>query len=407
MTGMTYQIPKDSLRMAFVESFADDLRCLGHSVTFTETTDSVVINVTPIDFVTASTSDIRAAYKRLRDRGLETEIDFIQRKEAEGILNNLAEASEINPERIKPELSLCTSRADQETFRYFRLSQPIPTSDAKFRGRNFLIRDVGQSAKPIIGILSFTSAIYSLKARDQYFGWDAIDSRARAKELKEWSLDHLWQLSICMALEPYCYLHGAKLLAMLALSDPIQEAYQSKYGDSLLGLVTTCATGKHTPIFERLKPNQLLPASKYSGYVSEMYKPIGETSETTMLMMSPTTLEHARALSGDNGGGNRMAKGKAIRKAFALVGLRKDVLSFRRKRIYIGRIHENNVSLLRGENPAVAPPVLELEPSAVTEYWCTKWMPKALTSPERAKKYREFRRTEAALSRHIPTTSSP
>lgn len=225
--------------------------------------------------------------KAVQSQRLISESKFITRMEKNGIGVLFANGTDIDPNRIKPKLHICRSRKEHDLFHYCRLLQSFPTANLIGRQLRALVFDEGQGRPFVMGAIGLSSSPYSLSSRDKFLQWN-VKGRMR---LLNRGLGSLMQLAVCMSLPPYSYLLCGKLMAALALSEPIADAYRLRYksksraGAKLLGLITICAGGLHCPIFHRI---MLRPGG--------LYQRIGETAGYTTAFFSKNTMEKARHL---------------------------------------------------------------------------------------------------------------
>jgi hypothetical protein len=400
-----FQSPSDELRIEFLENLSNDLKFIGHKVSFDSSDQSVNFSFSPLDFSLLEYKKIRDVYKSLRNRNLKNEIDFINKMEADGISDLFIDGQALNTESIRPEIRICTTKRDKQIYRYCRNLQSIPTSSGVGRHIGALVYDLGQSKETIMGVIGLTSTLYSVRDRDAYFSWDRIDSRLEEKRVRELGLRRLMQLSVCLAIPPYNHLHVGKLIALIAFADPIQEEFQRKYGGPLLGLQTTSALRKHAPIFNRIHVNRLEPETRYQNYANELYRRIGEVSGKTTLMISEDTLEKARILidhyskkrtSDKHGIRSTVSRSRVVSLALRICGISDEVLQMNEKGLYFAYLHEQNKIILERGLEGVISPVLELDVDAATEYWSRNWLTKA-----KFEQAREFSKDEIVLSKQI------
>ncbi len=105
------------------------------------------------------------------------------------------------------------------------------------RNLNFIVRD--KVTKKYLGVICISSDFLDLTPRDKYIGW--------SKELKTQGgmINHTAIGSTIVPLQPLGFNYvGGKLLALLCLSDPIQEMWEKLYGDKLVSVSTTSLYGK-------------------------------------------------------------------------------------------------------------------------------------------------------------------
>lgn len=198
----------------------------------------------------ASGSDremIRTKLKRLRLLRLRKHWSWL--REFEPIaLDLVAQPSCLVPDEIQPELQLCRTRKEKGIFRYFRLFSLMPYSNRVGRNLKFLVRDANLDGKPIIGIFSLNSPILHIRERDAWVGWNGVNKRTKLQHL-----NHLAELGVAVAIRPYSYLLGGKLLCYLAASDQVRNIYESRYHSPLAGIYTLSLFGKHSAQYSRIR----------------------------------------------------------------------------------------------------------------------------------------------------------
>jgi hypothetical protein len=105
------------------------------------------------------------------------------------------------------------------------------------RNLNFVVRD--KPTKKYLGVICISSDFLDLTPRDNFIGW--------SRELKTQGamINHTAIGSTIVPLQPLGYNYvGGKLLALLCLSDPVQELWEKLYGDKLVSVTTTSLYGK-------------------------------------------------------------------------------------------------------------------------------------------------------------------
>ena len=117
------------------------------------------------------------------------------------------------------------------------------------RNLNFIVRD--KPTKKYLGVICVSSDFLDLTPRDSYIGWD------RERKTKK-MINHTAIGSTIVPLQPLGYNYtGGKLLALLCLSDKVQETWKREYGDTMVGVTTTSLYGKTKQIplsqYDRLK----------------------------------------------------------------------------------------------------------------------------------------------------------
>jgi hypothetical protein len=107
-------------------------------------------------------------------------------------------------------------------------------------GRNlhFLIRD--RASDSYLGVVCITGDFMDLGPRDDFIGWD------REYKTHSGKLNNSCIGSTIVPLQPLGFNYtGGKLLALLCLSDDVQNIWEAKYGDKLVSVTTTSLYGKN------------------------------------------------------------------------------------------------------------------------------------------------------------------
>lgn len=103
------------------------------------------------------------------------------------------------------------------------------------RNLNFIVRD--KPTKKYLGVICISSDFLDLTPRDSYIGWD------RERKTKK-MINHTAIGSTIVPLQPLGYNYtGGKLLALMCLSDKVQETWKKEYGDTMVGVTTTSLYG--------------------------------------------------------------------------------------------------------------------------------------------------------------------
>lgn len=267
------------------------------------------------------------------------------------LLSRIASGSDVIPERIRPRLVEVQPDSDDELlFRYVRLHWSIPVSAGYGRRLRFVIYD--ESNDKLIGIFGLGDPIFSLGPRDRWIGWD---SNARKKRLQ-----CVMDLFVLGAVPPYSYLLCGKLVAMLATSQVVYEAFRRKYGgrlsfisrkplDGRLALLTTTSALGRSSIYNRLRYGE-----------HEVYQSVGFTRGSGDFHFSngfyddlrQFALEHCDATAKHPmwGDGFRNRR-ELVRKTLPLLGLPRELLYHGIEReIFVVPLAANTRSFLRGDD---------------------------------------------------------
>lgn len=106
------------------------------------------------------------------------------------------------------------------------------------RTLNYLVRD--KKTQKYLGVISIASDFLDITCRDAYVCW------TRAQRTKEQRIQHTAVCSTIVPVQPFGYnFVGGKLLALLCLSDVVQNQWQTSYKSKLVGLTTTSLYGKN------------------------------------------------------------------------------------------------------------------------------------------------------------------
>lgn len=255
-----------------------------------------------------------------------------------------------------------------------------------------LIYDEGQDAPALMGAVGLASSLYTVGARDRYLGWVGEERRS----MKEMGLRHVMDLAVCISFPPYAELLGGKLVALTAMSEALAQRHEEKYGNSLLALFTTCATGIHCAIFNRIMIRK-----------GGLYRRIGETSGYTAVLYSRNTLRLARALLERRK--RRMRRGqllphlrptRILKTAMRSCGVSPDPLLNLgvRKGVYVGTLSDSHLRFLKTGEPAV---IERLQFRSAFEYWRGFLLTKRADRRDILSRIGRFKRSAIALSRHL------
>ena len=267
------------------------------------------------------------------------------------LLSYFAAGKDLIPEKIRPRLVLVRSGSEDELlFRYTRLHWSIPVSAGYGRRLRFVVYD--ESNNKMIGIFGLGDPIFGLGPRDQWVGWD-LDARKKR-------LQCVMDLFVLGAVPPYSHLLCGKLVALLATSQEVQDAFRSRYGgrrstisrrclDSRLALLTTTSALGRSSLYNRLR---------YRGHL--VFQKVGSTrgsgdfhfSNGVYSDLRDFALEHCDATAKHplwgNGFRNRR---ELVRKTLPLLGLSSELLYHGIKReIFVAPLAANTPAFLRGDN---------------------------------------------------------
>jgi hypothetical protein len=269
-------------------------------------------------------------------------------------LKRLASGPEVIPEQITPRLvEVKRGSQDELLFRYAKLHWSIPVSAGYGRRLRFLVID--ESNDRLIGIFGLGDPVFSLRARDQWVGWN--------KETRRHQLHHVMDAFVLGAVPPYSSLICGKLVAMLVASDEVREAFKRKYHDhqslvrgrsldGQLALITTNSALGRSSLYNRIKYHDRM-----------LYKNVGFTQGSGEFHFSNglygaifeyTTENCQPTAKQDLWGKGFRNRREVIRKCLASLELPSEWLYHGvRREIMVIPLAENTREFLRGEDTEV------------------------------------------------------
>lgn len=107
-------------------------------------------------------------------------------------------------------------------------------------GRNLNYIAADRVTGKYLGVICISSDFLDLTPRDKHIGWE------REKKTQGGMINHTAIGSTIVPFQPLGYNYvGGKLLALLCLSDTVQNDWKERYGDTLVGVTTTSLYGKN------------------------------------------------------------------------------------------------------------------------------------------------------------------
>lgn len=315
------------------------------------------------------------------------------RRHEEDLLRWFANGEDVTPQDVKPRLVVVEPDSEEElVFRYTRLHWSIPTSPGYGRRLRLLVLD-SQNDK-LIGIIGLGDPVFALKDRDAWVGW----SRAVRSQAISLTMDAF----VLGAVPPYSMLMGGKLVALLAASNEVRQAFRARYsaGSSFisrasrngdLAMLTTASALGRSSIYNRLT---------FRG--SPVYVRVGATSGTGEVAFSdglyPSMLAYARRWCTPTARHPRWGAGfrnrrEVIKKCLGDVGLSTDwVVHGLRRELYVVPLASNCRAVLQGDESALE--YLDRPAADLADWHRTRWL---LPRASRDQSYRSFRRDSYRL----------
>ena len=334
-----------------------------------------------------SKDSLRQLHRTAIDHKLERSKPGLIRYQEE-LVQSIASGSEVITEKISPVLVEVQPDSREELlFRYATLHWSIPVSSGYGRRLRFLVMDA-QNDK-LIGVIGLGDPIFSLGARDSWIGWTKEDRQER--------LHHVMEAFVLGAVPPYSSLLCGKLVAMLAASNQVREAFCRKYAGhrsvirqrtlagQLVSITTASALGRSS-IYNRLKFHN-----------RKMYHSVGFTQGSgefhfangVYSALHEYAVQHCdpTAKNGLWGKGFRSRR-EIVKKSLPKLGLSSDWLYHGVKReVYVIPLAKNARQFLRGEETVPIwydQPVYEL-----FDFFRERWL---LRRAEWDRRYLDFER---------------
>jgi hypothetical protein len=309
------------------------------------------------------------------------------------LIQRFAVGGEVQPECIVPRLVEVTRHSEAELlFRYARLTWSIPVSSGYGRRLRYLVID--EHNGKLIGLIGLGDPVFALTSRDQWIGWDVNARRAR--------LRHVVDAFTLGAVPPYASLLCGKLVAMLATSSEVQDAFEHKYGgrhgrisqqsfDGRLALLTTTSALGRSSLYNRLTYDRR-PLYLRAGWTcgsGEFHFSNGLYSDLAAYAQEYCKPSAKQAAWG-NGWRNRR---EVVRRVLSDLGLSQDLLYHGVEReVFVAPLATNTRQFLQGKQEQ-----LERGAASAQElftYFRTRWL---LPRAQRTESYREFDPTSLRL----------
>ncbi len=309
------------------------------------------------------------------------------------LLSRIADGADVRPDAVEPELVEVEPGSEEELlFRYVRLHWSIPVSAGYGRRLRFIVRD--RSNRMLIGIIGLGDPIFGLAPRDRWVGWNSL---ARKRRLR-----HVMDLFVLGAVPPYSELLCGKLVALLATSSEVRQAFRRKYGgrqayisgrafDGRLAMLTTTSALGRSSVYNRLRyeDRTVYHSVGFTRGTGDFHFSNGCYSALRQLAESHCEATAKQASWGD-GFRNRR---ELVRKALPLLGLSTRLQSHGvRREIFTVPLAANSRAFLRGDDNGLIPFGESAE--ELFEWFRQRWL---LPRSVRTSRYRSFERESYRL----------
>ncbi len=302
------------------------------------------------------------------------------------LLERFASGQEVVPEEVEPKLvEVHPKSADELLFRYACLHWSVPVSSGYGRRLRFLVLD--QNTEKLIGLFGLGDPVFGLKARDDWVGWDREGRREK--------LHHVVDAYILGAVPPYSFLLGGKLIALLAVSNEVREAFRRKYAGSSsliqgrklsgqIALVTTTSALGRSSLYNRLRLENRLAFERVGQtqgfgefhFSNGLYGAIEEFAKSR----ATATAKHELWGSGFRN------KREVVRKALSELGI---PLSWNnhgiKREIYVSSLAKNTRDFLNGTDSIID--YYDQTASTLFEWFRKRWL---IPRSERGQRYKEW-----------------
>jgi hypothetical protein len=295
------------------------------------------------------------------------------------LLGHLADGGTLDPQTVSPRLVEVHKGTEEELlFRYARLHWSVPTSPGYGRRLRFLVID--QHNGKLIGLIGLGDPVFSLGPRDHWIGWDA--------EVRRTGLRRVMDAHVLGAVPPYSFLLAGKLVALLATSVEVREAFACRYAgrqtvisgaeqDGQLALITTVSALGRSSMYNRLRYRL---GSKDRGRLA--FEAVGFTrgsgefhfSNGLYASLSSYALAHCQptAKSETWGMGFRNRR-ELVGKALAHLGFSADWLYHGVSRqVFCAPLAANAAAFLRGEDRVLV--TFEQSADELAAFWRERWL---------------------------------
>lgn len=305
------------------------------------------------------------------------------------VIQHFASGAELDVAKISPRIEIVHSGTWQSNlFRFASYYWRIPISEGYGRRLRFLVWD--DHHKKLIGLFALGDAVFNLRARDAFIGWDH-HRRAEA-------LVNLMDAYALGAVPPYNMLLGGKLIASLIRSQEVVDSFQAKYHESV-GVIS--GQSKHAQLVAVTTTSALGRSSLYNRLRIDgqsIFESIGSTSGWGHFHISDELFNdlrgYLRSVGDAYADSHSYGQGpnyrlRLIRKALGLLGLDPNMARHGLTReVFFCSLASNALQFLRGEHKRVRhdqlPTVKEMGQAAMA-----RWVvPRAQRMPD----FRSWRR---------------
>jgi hypothetical protein len=231
-----------------------------------------------------------------------------------------------------------------------------------------------------MGAIAVASARYFQGSRDAFLDWPNPKFEARGRVLRQTGLRNCLHLSASVALPPYDALRCGRMMALIALSKPLQDEHERRFGTPYCALTVTASLRNYAVSYSRISRRKLLGAPT-SGHVFRKLPPISSRYRYGLECLRHETWAAAEAVARQRVKGAIPSEWKHKRErmlasALGRLGLSIDLLRLNETATYLGALRDTYIDCLRdGTTP---PSVTKLSLADICTYWQTHHLANAL-----------------------------
>lgn len=239
-------------------------------------------------------------------------------------------------EKIKPILKSTSSTDEFNSIRV--LTHSLHWKQNVGRNLKYIVED--EVSGMFLGLITIASDVVSIQSRDEKIGWNS-DNKFKQKKINNSSI-----ASTIVPTQPLGYnFLGTKLIASLCTLPQIQNDWEEKYGDKLVGITTTSLFGSK---------------SSYNGI--KWWKKMGTTAGKMILppnenhykfwhdWLKENYEDYDKLIKTENDTIVSGPKQKILNKIFQLLGISiSDYYHENNRGVYYSPLYSNSYQFLRGE----------------------------------------------------------
>lgn len=257
--------------------------------------------------------------------------------------------------KIKLKFIDSSNKLEFSIWQYYRryISSFRKKYNSRLVGKQIYILVNDEITDTYLGIISLSSDLKYLKARDKFIGWNTKDYLTNNK------LNYLMNISTCVSTQPFGFnYNGGKLLASLVFSKEVVSHIKKKYNINIQGFTTMSLYGKSIQ-YERLNSIKL----------------VGYTNGSSLTNISSDVINYCKYYLQENKitvpNDNLWIVTKTLKKLNISV---EDFLKSNKKGIYFGFTHPDSKDFLTGKIDT-EPNTIEGSKTAqeIYEWWVQRW----------------------------------